>query len=106
MAVVEFEEVGQGLATRTSSLKRCTDSRLKPLRWNSGGDGDLTGVKSVEISLPAQRNHPGPSLRPAKPLLEKLELLVDGLLGGLHSDEAVNQAQAVGLNPLFQVGDL
>ena len=36
----------------------------------------------------------------------KLELLVDGLLGGLHSDEAVNEAQAVGLNPLFEVGDL
>ena len=106
MAVVEFEEVGQGLATRTSSLKRCTDSRLKPLRWNGGGDGDLTGVKSVEISLPAQRNHPGPSLRPAKPLLEKLELLVDRLLGRFHLDEAVDEALTVGLDPLFKVGDL
>ena len=49
---------------------------------------------------------PFPSLRPTKPLLEKLELLVDGLLGGLHLDETVDEAQAVGLNPLFEVGDL
>ncbi len=42
----------------------------------------------------------------SKPLLEELELLVDGLLGGLHLDEAVDEALAVGLDPLFEVGDL
>ena len=45
------------------------------------------------------------SRRP-KPLLEKLELLVDRLLGRFHLDEAVDQALAVGLDPLFEVGDL
>lgn len=44
--------------------------------------------------------------RPPKPLLKKLELLVDRLLGGLHLDEAVDEALAVGLDPLFEVGDL
>ena len=41
------------------------------------------------------------SLRPTKSLLEVLELLVDGLLGGFHLDEAVDEALAVGFDPLF-----
>ena len=41
------------------------------------------------------------SLGPTKSLLEVLKLLVDGLLGGFHLDEAVDEALAVGLDALF-----
>ena len=41
------------------------------------------------------------SLRPTKSLLEVFELLVDGLLRGFHLDEAVDEALAVGFDPLF-----
>jgi len=39
-------------------------------------------------------------------LLEEFELLVQGRLGRLHQDEAVDEALAVGLDAFLEVGDL
>jgi hypothetical protein len=98
--------------------RRSKTRKPSPLAFDGGGWGGRgpdAGGRGTAINSPTRCRcvihtvegwREGSSLRPAKPLLEKLELLVDGLLGGLHSDEAVNEAQAVGLNPLFEVGDL
>ena len=46
------------------------------------------------------------SSRAAKTLHQELELLIDLRLGSFHGDEAVDQAEAIGFDDPFEVGNL
>lgn len=98
--------------------RRSKTRKPSPLAFDGGGWGGRgpdAGGRGTAINSPARCRcvihtvegwRKGSSLRRPKPLLEKLELLVDRLLGRFHLDEAVDEALTVGLDPLFKVGDL